>query len=57
MASGESGEVEARFRRHEGVFRWFLFRVEPLRDAAGNIVKWYGTNTDIHADGREVAAR
>jgi formate hydrogenlyase transcriptional activator len=48
LASGESGEVEARFRRHDGVFRWFLFRVEPLRDAAGNIVKWYGTNTDIH---------
>jgi PAS domain S-box-containing protein len=57
LASGESGEVEARFRRHDGVFRWFLFPVEPLRDAAGNIVKWYGTNTDIHADGREVAAR
>jgi len=46
-ASGEPGEVEARFRRHDGVFRWFLFRVEPLRDELGNIVRWYGTNTDI----------
>jgi len=29
------------------VYRWFLFRVEPLRDPQGTIVKWYGTNTDI----------
>jgi formate hydrogenlyase transcriptional activator len=45
--SGEAGELEARFRRHDGVFRWFLFRVEPLRDEAGNIVRFFGTNTDI----------
>jgi formate hydrogenlyase transcriptional activator len=45
--SGEAGELEARFRRHDGVFRWFLFRVEPLRDEAGNIVRIFGTNTDI----------
>ncbi len=47
LASGEPGELEARLRRHDGVYRWFLFRCDPLRDAAGNIVKWYGTNTDI----------
>ena len=47
LASGQAGEVEARIRRHDGVFRWFLMRVEPLRDAAGNIVRWYGTQTDI----------
>src|SRR5580704_5524447 len=29
---GEPGEMEARLRRYEGVFRWFLMRVEPLRD-------------------------
>jgi formate hydrogenlyase transcriptional activator len=45
--SGEAGEMEARFRRHDGVFRWFLFRVEPLRDEAGSIVRMFGTNTDI----------
>src|SRR6267142_1895293 len=33
--------------RADGVYRWFLFRVEPLRDPQGTIVKWYGTNTDI----------
>ena len=47
LASGKSGELEARLRRADGVYRWFLFRVEPLRDAQGTIVKWYGTNTDI----------
>jgi PAS domain S-box-containing protein len=48
MASGESSQAEARLRRHDGDYRWFLFRVNPLRDDAGNIVKWYGVNTDIH---------
>ena len=47
LVSGKSGELEARLRRADGVYRWFLFRVEPLRDAQGTIVKWYGTNTDI----------
>ena len=44
---GEPGEMEARLRRHDGVFRWFLMRVEPLRDDTGKIVRWYGTCTDI----------
>src|SRR6202040_151090 len=47
LVSGKSGELEARLRRADGVYRWFLFRVEPLRDPQGAIVKWYGTNTDI----------
>src|SRR6266446_4871012 len=47
LASGEPGELEARLRRFDGVYRWFLFRAEPLFDETGNIVKWYGTNTDI----------
>ncbi len=47
LVSGKSGELEARLRRADGVYRWFLFRVEPLRDPQGTIVKWYGTNTDI----------
>jgi formate hydrogenlyase transcriptional activator len=45
--SGEAGEVEARLRRHDGSFRWFLLRAEPLRDETGKIVRWYGTSTDI----------
>jgi PAS domain-containing protein len=37
LASGEAGEIEARRRRHDGDYRWFLFRVEPVRDNHGNI--------------------
>jgi formate hydrogenlyase transcriptional activator len=46
-ASGEPGEVEARVRRHDGAFRWFLIRIEPVRDETGKVVRWYGTSTDI----------
>jgi formate hydrogenlyase transcriptional activator len=49
LSCGEPGDVEARLRRHDGTFRWFLIRVEPLRDETGKIVKWYGTQTDIEA--------
>jgi PAS domain S-box-containing protein len=41
------GELEARLRRFDGEYRWFLFRAEPLRDHLGNILKWYGSSTDI----------
>jgi PAS domain S-box-containing protein len=47
MASEALGEAEARLRRHDGTYRWFLFRANPLRDQSGTIVKWYGVNTDI----------
>jgi formate hydrogenlyase transcriptional activator len=47
QVSGEPREIEHRLRRHDGEYRWFLFRIEPLRDELGNIVRWYATNTDI----------
>ena len=47
VASGEGGEIEARLHRHDGAYRWFLIRVEPLQDESGEMVRWYGTNTDI----------
>lgn len=47
LATGEAGEVEGRFRRHDGVHRWFLFRATPARDAEGNVVSWHGTNIDL----------
>ena len=47
MVSEAPGEAEARLRRSDGEYRWFLFRANPLRDEKGNIVKWYGINTDI----------
>ena len=47
LASGDPGEIEARLRRFDGEYRWFLFRAGPLCDKAGKAVKWYGTNIDI----------
>jgi PAS domain S-box-containing protein len=48
IASGQLFEDEARFRRlADGQYRWFLVRGVPLRDPNGNIVRWYGTLTDI----------
>ena len=47
FAAGEPFEREARLRRADGVYRWFLLRAAPLRDDRGTVVKWYGTTTDI----------
>jgi PAS domain S-box-containing protein len=47
MTAGEPYEDEMRLRRADGQYRWFLIRTVPLRDEQGNIVKWYGTSTDI----------
>lgn len=47
LRSGTAGEYEARMRRQDGEFRWFLFRGVPLYDETGRVEKWYGTNTDI----------
>ena len=47
LASGQTGEIEARLRRRDGEYRRFLIRAEPVRNQQGDIVKWYGTNTDI----------
>ncbi|MGA9996142.1 MAG: PAS domain-containing protein [Pyrinomonadaceae bacterium] len=53
LASGEPGEIEARLRRFDAAYRWFLFRANPFRDELGEIVKWYGTNIDIEDSKRE----
>ena len=47
LGSGESGEIEARVRRYDGVYRWFLIRMAPFRDESGTLTRWYGTSTDI----------
>jgi formate hydrogenlyase transcriptional activator len=41
------GELETRIRRYDGEYRWFLIRVVPQLDADGNLVRWFGSNTDI----------
>jgi PAS domain S-box-containing protein len=45
--TGQPFENEARHRDAHGNYRWFLVRAVPLRDGHGQIVKWYGTLTDI----------
>ena len=47
IAAGRAYELDARLRRVDGSYRWVLRRAVPLRDEQGNIVKWYGTGTDI----------
>jgi len=47
LAAGKPFEKEARLRRADGQYRWFLIRAVPLRDEQGNVVKWYGTTSDI----------
>jgi PAS domain S-box-containing protein len=47
VATGKPHENEVRFRRSDGQYRWHLDRGVPLRNEAGNIVKWYGVATDI----------
>jgi formate hydrogenlyase transcriptional activator len=47
VASEEPGKDEARLRRFDGEYRWFLFRAVPVRDERGKVIRWYGTNTDI----------
>lgn len=39
---------EHRVRRHDGVYRWFLVRAEPLRDGQGQVQVWFGAATDVH---------
>jgi PAS domain S-box-containing protein len=46
-ATGRHTDHELRMRRADGEYRWFLTRALPLRDEMGNIIKWYGTATDI----------
>jgi signal transduction histidine kinase len=47
LATGAAFENEARQRDANGEYRWFLVRAVPLRDEHGNVLKWYGTLTDI----------
>jgi PAS domain S-box-containing protein len=55
-ASGMPGGLEARLRRFDGEYRWFSFQAVPLRDESGNIVKWYGSSTDIEERKRAESA-
>src|ERR1700755_2628177 len=47
QASRKPGQTEVRFRRFDGEYRWFQVAAAPVQDELGNIVRWYGINTDI----------
>src|SRR6266446_4950203 len=47
VASGQPGEIQARMRRFDGEYRWFLFGVAPLRDESGGLIVWWGIDLDI----------
>lgn len=47
LATGESFEMEFTLRGGDGCRRWFLTRVAPQRDGDGNVIRWFGTNTNI----------
>ena len=49
VATSTPYEIEFRLRDRDGGYRWFLARAQAMRDEAGKTVKWFGTNTDIHA--------
>jgi PAS domain S-box-containing protein len=47
QAKGETLSVDVRTRRADGTYRWYTMRRAPLRDARGNIVKWYSVGIDV----------
>ena len=47
LTQGVPFETEVRMRRADGIYRWFIIRAVPLREATGEISRWYGTNVDI----------
>jgi formate hydrogenlyase transcriptional activator len=47
FSSGSAYEVELRLRKHDGSYRWFLARYNPVRDDKGQITRWYVSATDI----------
>ena len=48
LRTGKIYETEMRYRRRDGIYRWFLVRGLPMKDERGKVLKWFGTNTDIH---------
>ncbi|MBV8902142.1 MAG: sigma-54-dependent Fis family transcriptional regulator, partial [Acidobacteriia bacterium] len=47
IQSVQPAECQGRVRRADGEYRWMVHRKVPLRDGQGNLIKWYGSSTDI----------
>jgi PAS domain S-box-containing protein len=56
IASGETWEDTFPLRGADGDYRWFLSRAVPIRDDKRNVLRWFGTNTDV-TEQRELATR
>ncbi|MBD1394480.1 PAS domain-containing sensor histidine kinase [Mucilaginibacter glaciei] len=54
LATGEMFEIENRYKRHDGVYRWHLNRAKPLLNDAGDIIFWVGTATNIEEQRKEM---
>jgi PAS domain S-box-containing protein len=52
LTQGVSFEAELRMRRRDGFYRWFVIRAAPRRGTDGQIVRWYGINTEIEERAR-----
>jgi PAS domain S-box-containing protein len=52
LETGEPFEMEFPLKGADGAFRWFLTRVNPLRDSHGRLLRWFGTNTDVDGQRR-----
>lgn len=49
LATKQTFEIEGRLKRSDdGTYRWFLIRAVPVLDQQGQVLRWYGTSTDIH---------
>jgi PAS domain S-box-containing protein len=47
VKTGSRFDIEFRIRKSDGIYHWFKTRAVPMRDADGNIIKWFGSNTDF----------
>jgi len=48
LKRGVEGTIDVRYRRHDGIYRWSMVKTQPLHSADGDVLKFYGTVTDVH---------
>jgi PAS domain S-box-containing protein len=53
ISNGSAFEIEVRFRKNDGIYRWFLIRCNPVRDDQGRVLRWYAAGTDIEERKRD----
>jgi len=62
LTNSEQFDAEFRYRRHDGTYRWMLARALPVKTGVGDVIRWFGTLTDVHdshveSEGRELLAK